>query len=233
MSGLPFDRDRLRALSGEAIGTFVLVFVGTGAIVVDATAPGAVTHVGVSLVFGLVVLALVSTLGDVSGAHINPAVTAAFALAGRFPWKKVPGYVAFQLAGAFAASLLLAALFPSHATLGATLPAGGAAQSFVLEVALTWILMLVILSVSDGARERGAMAAIAIGAVIALVALFAGPISGASMNPARSLAPAFVSGATRDAWVYVAAPLVGAMLAVPFCRLKRTGGCCPAQGSCP
>jgi aquaporin Z len=222
----------LRALCGEAVGTFILVFAGTGAIVVDSVSHGALTHVGVALVFGLVVLALVSTLGDVSGAHLNPAVSAAFALSGRFRWRSVPGYVACQLAGAFAASALVWALFPGHPTLGATLPAGSPAQSFVLEAALTWILMLVILSVSDGARERGTPAAIAIGAVIGLEALLGGPVSGGSMNPARSLAPALVSGMTRDAWIYVAAPLAGALLAVPFCRLLRTPGCCAEEGEC-
>jgi aquaporin Z len=221
----------LRAWCGEAVGTFVLVFAGTGAIVVDSTSGGAVTHVGVALVFGLVVLALVSALGDVSGAHLNPAVSTAFALSGRFSWRSLPVYFAGQLAGALAASLLLRDLFPAHPTLGATLPSGSAAQSFVLEVVLTWILMLVILSVSDGARERGALAAVAIGAVVGFEALFAGPISGASMNPARSLAPALVSGATRDLWVYVVAPLAGAALAVPFCRLLRGARCCAPQGA--
>lgn len=232
MIASPAPPDSLRALCSEAVGTFVLVFAGTGAIVVDSVSHGAVTHVGVALVFGLVVLALVSALGDVSGAHLNPAVSAAFALSGRFRWRFVPGYVASQMIGAIAASLLLLALFPGHPTLGATLPAGAASQSFVLEAALTWILMLVILSVSDGARERGTTAAIAIGAVIGLEALFAGPISGASMNPARSLAPALVSGVTRDAWIYVAAPFAGALLAVPCCRLLRTPGCCGPKGEC-
>jgi aquaporin NIP len=224
--------DVLRALCAEAAGTFVLVFAGTGAIVVDSITHGAVTHVGVALVFGLVVLALVSALGDVSGAHLNPAVSIAFAASGRFCWRSVPGYVAAQLAGACAASVSIALIFPGAGTLGGTVPAGGVMQSFVLEVLLTWILMLVILSVSDGARERGAAAAIAIGAVVGLEALFAGPISGASMNPARSVAPALVSGALRDAWIYVAAPVAGALLAVPACRLFRSPGCCRSAEEC-
>jgi aquaporin Z len=216
----------VRASCAEAIGTFVLVFAGTGAIIVDSVSHGAVTHVGVALVFGLVLLVLVSALGDVSGAHLNPAVSIAFAMAGRFRWGSLPAYVGGQLAGAFAASGLLAALFPGHPTLGATLPAGSALQSFVLEVVLTWILMLVILSVSDGSQERGILAAIAIGSVVGLEALFAGPISGASMNPARSLAPAFVSGSVHGAWIYLVAPVVGAWMAVPCCRLLRSPGCC-------
>jgi aquaporin Z len=218
-------------LCGEAIGTFVLVFAGTGAIVVDSISHGAVTHVGVSLVFGLVVLALVAALGDVSGAHLNPAVSTAFAFSGRFAWRSVPAYVACQIAGAFAASALLAALFPGHSTLGATIPAGSDLQSFVVEIVLTWILMLVILSVSDGARERGTSAALTIGAVVGLEALFAGPVSGASMNPARSLAPALVSGATHGLWIYLVAPVVGALIAVPCCRLLRSRDCCGAKAA--
>jgi aquaporin NIP len=223
----------MRALCGEAMGTFVLVFAGTGAIVVDSVSHGAVTHVGVALVFGLVVLALVAALGDVSGAHLNPAVSTAFAFSGRFEWRRVPAYVASQLAGAFAASALIAAIFPGHPTLGATIPAGSDLQSFVVEIVLTWFLMLVILSVSDGARERGTSAALTIGAVIGLEALFAGPISGASMNPARSLAPALVSGATHGLWIYLVAPVVGALIAVPCCRLLRTKSCCGAEAPCP
>jgi aquaporin Z len=226
MSSSSAETSGLRASCAEAIGTFVLVFAGTGAIVVDSISRGAVTHVGVALVFGLVVLALVSALGDVSGAHLNPAVSIAFAASGRFHWRSVPAYVGGQLAGAFAASVLLAGLFPAHPTLGATLPAGSDLQSFVLEVVLTWILMLVILSVSHGSHERGALAAIAVGSVVGLEALFAGPISGASMNPARSLAPALVSGSTHGVWIYLTAPVFGAVLAVPCCRLLRSPGCC-------
>ncbi len=199
----------------ESLGTFCLVFAGTGAIVVDQTTGGAVTHVGIALTFGLVVMAMVHALGDVSGAHLNPAVTVGLALSRRFPARAVPGYILAQAVGAFAASGLLRVLFPANETLGATLPAGGAWQSFVLEAAITFILMLVVLSVSSGPKERGIMAGVAVGGVVGLGAMFAGPISGASMNPARSLAPAVVSGHVGTLWVYLIAPTLGAMLAVP------------------
>jgi aquaporin Z len=213
-------------LLAESLGTFGLVFAGCGAIVIDHVSGGAVTHVGVALTFGLVVLAMIHTFGDVSGAHLNPAVTTAFAAAGRFAWRDVPGYLGAQLAGAFAASGLLRWLFPTSPTMGATLPVGSAAQSFVLEAVLTFFLMLTVLSVSTGAKEKGITAGIAIGAVIGLEALFAGPICGASMNPARSLAPAVVSGDMASLWVYLTAPMLGALLAVPVCRGVRGAECC-------
>lgn len=214
-----------RQLAAEGFGTFVLVFAGTAAIVVDGLY-GSVTHVGVSLVFGLVVLALIYAVGDVSGAHLNPAVTTAFWLAGRFPGRRVPAYAGAQLGGALVASLTVRLLFPAHDTLGATLPAGGPWQSFVLEVLLTLVLMFVILSVSAGAKEKGITAGIAVGAVIGLEALFAGPVCGASMNPARSLAPAVVSGHLEHLWVYLIAPVAGAALAIPVCRCVHAGDCC-------
>ena len=219
----------MRKLLAEFLGTFGLVFAGCGAIVIDHVSGGAITHVGVALTFGLVVLAMIHTFGDVSGAHLNPAVTTAFAAAGRFAWRDVPGYLAAQVAGAFAASGLLRLLFPADVTLGATLPAGSEAQSFVLEVVLTFFLMLTILSVSTGAKEKGITAGLAIGAVIALEAMFAGPICGASMNPARSLAPAIVSGKLASLWIYLAAPVLGALLAVPACRGVRGTGCCDGR----
>ncbi len=223
-----------RRLLAEFLGTFALVFAGTGAIVVNQVAGGAITHPGIALTFGLVVLAMIHTFGDVSGAHLNPAVTTAFASAGRFPWREVPGYVLAQVAGALGASGTLRLLFPEHATLGATLPLGSEMQSFVLEAILTFLLMLVILSVSTGAKEKGITAGIAIGAVITLEAMFAGPICGASMNPARSLAPALVSGHLEHLWIYLAAPMLGALAAVPMCCLVREADCCASEekGGC-
>ena len=223
--------NRARLLA-EFLGTFALVFAGTGAIVINAVSGGAITHVGVALTFGLIVLAMIYTFGDVSGAHFNPAVTVALAAAKRFAWRDVPGYAAAQAAGAFAASGLLRGLFPAHATLGATLPAGTAGQSFILELILTALLMLVILNVSTGAKEKGITAGLVVGSVIALEAMFAGPICGASMNPVRSLAPAVVSGHLEHLWVYLTAPTLGALLAVPLCPLLRGPGCC-GPDECP
>ncbi|MEP6671473.1 MAG: aquaporin [Chthoniobacter sp.] len=216
----------MRKLLSEFIGTFALIFAGTGAIVINHESGGAITHPGIALTFGLIVLAMIYTFGDVSGAHFNPAVTTAFAVAGRFLWRDVPGFILAQLGGAFAASALLRSLFPGDQTLGATLPSGPPMQSFVLETVLTFLLMTVILSVSTGAKEKGITAGIAIGAVIALEAMFAGPICGASMNPARSLAPAVVSGHLQSMWVYLAGPLLGALLAVPMCSAIRGPDCC-------
>jgi aquaporin Z len=221
-----------RKFASEFIGTFALVFAGTGAVVIDHSSGGTITHPGVALTFGLIVLSMIYTFGDVSGAHFNPSVTIAFAASRRFPWREVPGFVIAQLGGSFAASGLLRLLFPSDSTLGATLPAGGAAQSFILEVVLAFLLMLVILSVSTGAKEKGMTAGIAIGSLIALEAMFAGPISGASMNPARSISPAIVSGHIEHLWIYIAAPILGALLATPACALVRGPGCCDASSSC-
>jgi aquaporin NIP len=197
----------------EAIGTFCLVFAGTGAIVSNDVSGGTVTHVGIALTFGLVVTAMIYAVGDKSGAHLNPAVTVGFWLSGRLPAKELLPYCTAQVIGAFAASALLRSLFV-HNSLGATHPAGSPAQAFLLEVVLTAILMFVILGVTTGAKEKGILAGVAIGGVIAFEALFAGPISGASMNPARSLAPAVVGGNIADVWIYLAAPTVGAALGV-------------------
>ncbi|MBI3882478.1 MAG: aquaporin [Verrucomicrobia bacterium] len=218
----------MKRLAAEFFGTFCLVFAGTGAIVINEVSHGAIGHAGIALTFGLVVLAMIYTVGDISGAHLNPAVTLGFVGARRFPAADAVPYILSQCAGAFAASGFLRVLFPENATLGATLPAGTAWQSFALEVALAAILMFVILGVSTGAKEKGITAGIAVGAVIAFEAMFAGPICGASMNPARSLAPAVISGHFEHLWVYLAAPILGALLAVGACRCVRESGCCCA-----
>lgn len=220
----------MRPLAAEAFGTFALVFAGTGAVVVNDTHGGSVTHVGVALTFGLVVLTMVYAVGDVSGAHLNPAVTLGFAAAGRFPARRAVPYFAAQCVGAGLASGLLRAMFPAHPTLGATLPAGAAGQAFVMEFVLTLILMVVILGVSTGAKEKGVLAGVAVGAVIALEALFGGPVSGASMNPARSLAPAVVAGRPDHLWVYLTAPVVGALAGVGVSAVVHgPGRCRPEQ----
>src|SRR5262245_27302982 len=216
----------MKKLAAEFFGTSVLVFAGTGAIVINQQTGGSVTHVGVALTFGLVVMALVYALGDVSGAHLNPAVTLGFFFARRFPGRDVLPYFLSQFGGALLASGMLRLLFPDNDSLGATRPAGPPGQSFALEIMLTLFLMFVILSVSTGAKERGLTAGAAIGAVVGLEALFAGPISGASMNPARSLAPALISARVDVLWIYFAAPTLGAVLAVPLCRCLRDRSCC-------
>lgn len=221
------DMETIRQrVAAELIGTFILVFAGTGAIVVDASMDGVIGHVGIALTFGLVVMAMIYSVGEVSGAHINPAVTVAFFAAGRLPLRDALPYIVAQCGGAILASGLLRFLFPLDTTLGATLPAGSHAQTFVFEVMLTLILMFVIFSVASGSKERGLMAGTAIGGVVALEALFAGPITGASMNPARSLGPALVAGQLDTLWIYLSAPVLGALLAVPLCHMIHREECC-------
>ena len=212
----------MKKYTAECLGTFALVFCGTGAIVIDGIT-GNITHVGVSMTFGLIVLSMIYALGDKSGAHLNPAVTLAFAVAKRLAWKETIPYILAQVSGAFIASLLLKALFPESLHLGATLPAGSDLQSFILETILSFFLMFVIINVSTGAKEKGITAGIAVASVVGLEAMFAGPICGASMNPARSLAPAVVSGSLESLWIYMTAPVLGAILAVYACRLVGTG----------
>ena len=198
----------------EAIGTYMLVFCGTGAIIINQEMNGVITHPGIAATFGLIVAAVIYALGDVSGAHINPAVTIAFALRKVFPVKEIVPYILSQSVGAILASFTLHLLFPLNEQLGGTFPAGSVMQSFLLEILLTFFLMFVILRVSQGSREQGIMAGMAIGAVVLLEALFAGPISGASMNPARSLGPAIISGELQFLWIYISAPIIGSSLAV-------------------
>jgi MIP family channel proteins len=210
-------------LAAEFVGTFGLVFAGTGAVIINTVTDGGVSHVGIGLTFGLIVMVMIYAFGHVSGAHLNPAVTLAFAAGRHFPWLLVPRYWIAQLAGGVAASLSLRALFGDVAQLGATLPLGSARQSFGLEIMLTLILMVVITSVATDTRAVGQAAAIAIGGTIGLEALFAGPISGASMNPARSLAPAIVSWTWQDQWLYVAGPALGAVAGVFVYNWVRSG----------
>jgi MIP family channel proteins len=206
------DHAVARALVAEAIGTFALVFAGAGAIVVDAKT-GALGHVGISLTFGLVIMVMIYAVGHVSGAHFNPAVTFGFALSRHFPWPKAVGYWGAQALGAVAAAALLRASVGSAGHLGATLPSGSQGQSFLWEAVLTFFLMFVIMAVATDARAVGEAAAIAIGGTVGLDALFGGPISGASMNPARSLGPALVAGNLHALWLYLVAPPLGAALA--------------------
>jgi aquaporin NIP len=199
----------------ELLGTFALVFCGTGAMVINHEYGGVITHAGIAITFGLIVMAMIYALGDISGAHMNPAVTIAFTIAKRFRVKQVLPYIISQLAGALLASATLHFLFPANETLGATLPAGSQMQSFVLEFLLTFFLMLVIINVATGSKEQGMFAGIAIGSTVLLEAMFAGPVSGASMNPARSISPALISGHAEHLWIYIAAPIPGAALAIP------------------
>ena len=205
----------------ELLGTFALVFCGTGAIIIDQQSGGAVTHVGIAITFGLIIMSMIYSLGNISGAHLNPAVSIAFTVSGRFPAKRLPGYIVSQLTGALLASFILKLLFVSSQFLGATIPSGTDMQSFILELILSFFLMLVIISVADGSKEQGMFAGLAIGAVVGLEAMFAGPVCGASMNPARSIAPAIASGHLEHLWIYIIAPITGAALAVPVCNYLK------------
>jgi aquaporin NIP len=198
----------MRALVAEAVGTFALVFAGAGAVMVDAKTH-ALGHVGVALTFGLVIMAMIYAVGHVSGAHFNGAVTFAFALTRHFPWRRAAGYWVAQLAGAVAAAALLRGSLGNIAHVGATLPSGTQGQSFLWELVMSAFLMFVVLAVATDTRAVGEAAAIAIGGTIGLDAMFGGPISGASMNPMRSLGPAFVSGDLHALWLYVVAPVAG------------------------
>ncbi len=205
---------------GEALGTFSLVFVGTGAVVVNEITHGQVTNVGIGLVFGLIVLAMVYALGHVSGAHFNPAVTIGFYAAGRHPKEEIVPYIVAQLIGAVAASSGLFLIFRANKTsLELTHPSGSSLQSFALEYILTFILMFIILSVATGDRAEGMMAGVAIGGTIALEAIFAGPICGASMNPARSFAPALLTQNFSSHWIYWLAPILGSVTGAYGCKI--------------
>jgi aquaporin NIP len=209
-----------RALVAEAVGTFALVFAGCGAIMVDAKS-GALGHLGIAISFGLVIMVMIYALGHVSGAHLNPAVTLSFAVARQFPRRLIVPYWAAQLAGALIGAAILRGSLGNLAEVGATFPSGSDGQAFLWEVVLSFFLVLVIMAVATDTRAVGEAAAIAIGATVGLDALFGGPITGASMNPARSLAPGIVSGDLHAIWIYLTAPVVGATLAaLPYAFLR-------------
>jgi aquaporin Z len=211
----------MRNYISEVIGTFFLIFAGCGAMVVNTYSGGALGHVGVAMTWGLIVMVIIYTIGDISGAHLNPAVTLGFWIAKRFKGKEVVPYIIAQTIGAFLASFALRVMFPLDETLGASLPSSTWEQSFIMELILTFLLMYVILNVSSGAKEKGIMAGTAIGATVGLEAMFAGPVCGASMNPIRSIAPAVVSGHTEYLWAYVISTLLGAVLAVVVFKITR------------
>lgn len=205
----------------EMIGTFSLVFCGTGAIIINQESNGAITHAGIAVTFGLIVAAMIYTLGDISGAHFNPAVTLAFWVVKIFPTNEIFPYLLSQTSGAIMASTTLHLLFPNNEYLGSTLPSGSPTQTFIMEIILTFILMLTIIHVAKGSKEQGMFAGLAIGSVVLLEAMFAGPISGASMNPIRSLGPALISGHTEHLWIYLTAPIIGALTAVGMWKLLK------------
>ena len=217
-----------RRLAAEAIGTFALVFAGAGAVMVDAKTH-ALGHVGVAITFGLVIMAMIYAVGHVSGAHFNGAVTLAFALTRHFPWPRAVAYWGAQLAGALAAAALLRGSLGNIAHVGATLPSGSDRQSFLWEVVLSAFLMFVIMAVATDTRAVGEAAAIAVGATVALDAMFGGPISGASMNPMRSAGPAIVAGHLESLWIYLVAPPVGAAIGALAYQLVRGEGARPAS----
>ena len=216
-----------RRSAAECLGAFALVTGGCGAIVVNQ-ATGALGHVGVAASFGLVIMVMIAAVGHLSGAHFNPAVTVAFAVTRHFPWRDVPLYVVGQLLGAVGGALVLRAFFGAEAGLGVTAPSGSLMQALGVEVLLTAVLMFVITSVATDTRAVGQLAAIAIGGTVALDALWGGPITGASMNPARSFGPALVAGVWRDQWIYWLAPLVGASLGAFLYQALRSGS--PGKG---
>ena len=211
-----------RRAAAEAFAAFALVFAGCGAVVADVRYDGALGTVGVALVFGLVIMVMVYATGHLSGAHINPAVTVAFTLTRHFPARDAVAYVAAQLAGATVGALTLLALWSDQpGALGATVPSVGVGSALVYEVVLSALLMFVIMAVATDTRAVGAAAAIAIGGTVGLDALFAGPVTGASMNPARSFGPALAAGEWESFWVYVAGPLLGAAVGAVAYQVVR------------
>ena len=209
----------------EAIGTYSMIFCGCGAMVINDYTAGVITHPGVAISWGLIVMSMIYAFGDISGGHFNPAVTLGFAVAKKFSWREVPKYIFSQFTGAILASLTLLFLFP-ESDLGATIPSLEPLKVFIIELLLSFFLMVVIINVSTGSKEIGPIAGIAIGSVILLEAMFAGPLTKASMNPIRSLAPALASGNFTHLWVYLTAPFIGMLLAVYSCKLVKDENCC-------
>ena len=219
-----------RSLVAEAVGTFALVFAGAGAVMVDAKTH-ALGHVGVAIAFGLVIMVMIYAVGHISGAHFNGAVTFAFTLTRHFPWTRAVAYWAAQLTGAVVAAAVLRGSLGNVAHVGATLPSGSQGQSFLWEIVLSAILMFVIMAVATDTRAVGEAAAIAIGGTIGLDAMFGGPISGASMNPMRSMGPAFVSGDLHALWVYLVAPVIGTSIGAVLYQFVRGEAAQPAEPS--
>lgn len=219
------NMNKYNKLISEFIGTFSLVFVGCGAIIVNDLYGNIIGHLGISIIFGLIIMAMIYSVGNISGAHLNPAVTLGFWSVKRIQLKQASFYIISQILGAILASILLKLIFPTHINFGATTPSGSIWRSFILETILTFMLMFIIINVSTGHKEKGIIAGVAIGGFITLAALLGGPVSGASLNPARSIGPAIVSGEMSSFWIYLTAPVIGAILASPFCKIIQGDKC--------
>jgi MIP family channel proteins len=228
-SSAPTTARLMQKLGAEMVGTFALVFAGCGAVMVDGLTGGTITHVGVGMAFGLAIMVMIYATGHISGAHFNPAVTIAFAITRRFPAREVLPYITAQFLAGVVAAYTLRNVLGDVASVGATMPSGSVMQSFTLEVVLTFFLMFVIIAVASDARAVGQMAGLAIGGTVALAAIFGGPISGASMNPARSLGPALAAGDVSLLWLYFVAPIVGAGAGATVYELIRCERAQPAQ----
>lgn len=220
-----------KKLVAETLGTFAMIFCGCGAMTINEITNGDIGHIGVAIVWGLIVMSMIYAFGETSGAHFNPAVTIGFAAAKKFSWQKVPFYVIAQAIGAISAIFILWFLFPESEFLGETTPRENfpAYKAAVLEFLLTFFLMLTIINVSTGSKEIGTMAAIAVGGIILLEAMFAGPITKASMNPIRSIAPALFTGNFQFLWLYILAPVLGAVTAVISCKWVKDDTCCTSN----